>query len=195
MEENAPSTPPAQPNEPVPSRDFKPMLLSGLVVVILALLGGIFFFDQIKTLFNKKSLPQSPGDVLNQLSPTVFPTIDPRIVCARFTNLENALLNIEKACALDLSNQNLTSLPDKVLQLTKLDTIVLNNNSFSNFPDGLTTISTLVEIDIVNNKISNIPVSISQLQNLQKIDLTGNNLSSGEVQKIKNALPKALVVF
>lgn len=223
MEENISATPPAQLGKPEVTRDFKPFLIFGLVVVILSLLGGIVFFDQIKSAFTRRSLGK--GRPITQqtaqkplTSPTSFPTINPKIVCARFTDLESALLNIDKACALDLSNQNLTSLPDKVVQLAKLNEITLNNNSLAIFPKALTSIQTLFEIDLANNKISEIPSSISLLTNLQKIDLSnnklqslpqeigklhslnnlilaGNNFSSSEIEKIKTTLPQTTITF
>ena len=190
MDENVPITSP-QPTEPVPpTGDFKPILLSCLVVLILALLGGILFFDQIKSALTKQGSEKAKNEkVAQNITPQptslTFPTIDPRVVCARFTNLENALLNIEKACVLDLSNQNLAALPSDVTKLKNLNEISLSNNKFKTFPNQLLSLQALLSIDLSNNQISELPASISDLKDLQLLDLSNNNISKVEQEKIK----------
>src|SRR3989344_7209493 len=95
-----------------------------IIIVSVAVVSGSFLY----TKFNQ---PQKPQDkVQNQ---TLLPS-SPPVVCKRFTNLDEALKNIEIACVLDLSKQNLTYLPGSILKLKNLTDLSLKNNKLSMFP-------------------------------------------------------------
>jgi Leucine-rich repeat (LRR) protein len=165
-----------KPNDPL-----KIASIVALIVVITSLVAGIVFFDSIKSLLTNKGAGKD-GDANTQ---SVFPTIDPKVVCARFTNINHALQNADKACILDLSGQNLSSLPD-LTKLTKLTTVVLKDNKFAEFPPQLIGLSNLIELDISNNQIKTIPDSIKNLKKLNIINLTGNDVisNSSEIEKL-----------
>jgi Leucine-rich repeat (LRR) protein len=165
-----------KPNDPI-----KIASIVALVVVITSLLAGIIFFDTIKSLLTNKG----STDKRDENTQSVFPTIDPKVVCARFTNINHALQNAEKACILDLSGQNLSSLPD-LTKLTKLTTLVLKDNKFAEVPPQLMSLSNLVELDLSNNQIRTIPDSIKDLKKLNVINLTGNDVTKNfsEMEKL-----------
>jgi Leucine-rich repeat (LRR) protein len=151
-----------------------------LIFIISGLLGSIIFFDQVKSLLT--GMPGKDG----QQASEPHPTVDPKVTCARFTEVDHALENIEKACILDLSNKNLSTLPPGVVKLTKLQTIVLAGNKFTTIPEELTKIPSLTEIDIANNQVATIPESIKDLKNLSVVDLTGNPVAgnASETEKL-----------
>jgi hypothetical protein len=182
MEGNVPTTPPvppAQTGEQNPGSDFKPILLSGLVVLIVLLFGGVIFFDKLKPLFQ---------------TPTAYPKIDAKVTCAKFKDLNFAIQNIKVACILDLSNQNLSSLPAGVAKLTNLNQIILNKNNFTTIPKELTSLSSITEIDIADNKISQIPDYMADFKRLSALDLTGNPVVSNQVEMRKLSAIRFVIV-
>lgn len=144
------------------NNNLKIALIVALVLVTAGLLSAVLFFDNIK------SMP----------SGSPYPTLDPSVTCARFTDVNHALRNVDKACILDLSGMDLSSLPADISKLTRLNVVILSDNEFTEFPEGLTEVSSLIEIDLANNKISRIPDSISKLNKLQVLNLSGNDISS-----------------
>lgn len=176
MEENINTSQPVTPPMATPIKkgfNFTPFILVGLIVVIGGLASSILFLDQIKGLLDKKPIPITDS---REQSAILSPT--PGVICKRFTDLTEALNNIEIACVLDLSNQNLNTLPKNITKLIKLNEIVLNNNSFTQFPEILTEIDTLTYIDLSNNQIASVPPLISKLNLLQNLNLSNNKLTS-----------------
>jgi len=112
------------------------------------------------------------------------------IVCKQFDSIEEALKEVEIACTLDLSGQNLSSIPEEVTGLKYLNEIILSDNNFKSFPEILTQIPSLVSVDLTNNQLSSIPEDITaKLPNLQSIKLEKNNLSEEIVTKYSEISP------
>lgn len=211
MEENIKTSQPVIPPMATPIKkgfNFTPFILIGLIVVIGGLTSSILFLDQIKELIDTK-----PAPVIENREQSAILSPAPSVICRRFTDLAEALNNIEIACVLDLSNQNLNTLPENITKLTKLNKIILSNNSFTQFPEILTEIDTLIDIDLSNNQITSIPASITELKSLQIMNfsnnslttlptefssleslnaliLTGNKFSNDEQARIKQLMPK-----
>ena len=118
-----------------------------------------------------------------------------KVVCKRFTNLEEALQNIEIACVLDLSDKKIAHVPATITTLTKLNVLSLKNNSFSTFPVEIANMTSLVTLDLSNNQITTFPNSLSGLQQLQILIVTGNNISEVEKNRIKQLLPTTNITF
>ncbi len=149
-----------------------------LIFVIFAMIGAILYLDKSRSIVNL--MHQLNGDT-NTQEEVVIPTPIPqqaKVVCARYKDIDDALNNINTACILDLSDQNLSELPKNIVKLKKLNQIVLNDNYFKTFPTVLLSISSLIEIDLVNNQISSLPTDINKLTNLQNLDMTNNELTS-----------------
>lgn len=100
------------------------------------------------------------------------------VICAEFKDLRRALLDIDTACVLDLSGQNLSSLPPEIKKLTKLAQINLSKNNFTEFPPLLYEFKNLSVIDLSNNNISVFPEKVWQMEGLTSILLSNNNISS-----------------
>lgn len=157
---------------PTPSNaDRKWKLIAvGLVVLAVVIIAGVATFSS-KLRNNTQNQPVQ--------TPTQNVTAVPqKVVCKRFTSLDEALKNVDIACVLDLSNQNLTTVPETIIQLTKLNDLDLSKNSLNTFPSQLISISTLISLNLSNNQISNILQEISNLKNLQSLDLSNNKLTS-----------------
>jgi len=124
---------------------------------------------------------------------------DKSVICARFTNVENALKYMEQACVLDLSGQDLSEVPEGVYRLTKLNEIDLSNNNLTTIPQKLIDMPNMISINLSNNNISSIvgvknktastpsspeatPVPFVGLQSL---NLSGNPISEADQQKLK----------
>lgn len=123
-------------------------------------------------------LNQTPKN-LPPLIPISTPTPHPKITCKRFTDIAVALKNIEIACVLDLSGQNLTSLSPDVKRLTKLNEIDLQDNKLTSLPKELFETKKLVRIDVRNNQITSFPEDIEIQGQVQELLIT-NNLISAE---------------
>lgn len=168
---------------PVPSSGGSPskwVIL--LVVVIIALAGGIFYLStpQSKpkqTANNNVSPTPSKNDLKGPFAYAQRTTIPTTIVCYRFTSLKEALMNIEAACILDLSGKGINLLPNEITKLTKLNEINLSNNNFSEFPSQLLEIPKLRIIDLSKNKLTTTP-NVSKLKDLQSLILTGNPITN-----------------
>ncbi len=158
----------------------------GLMAIIIALVGGILFFNQIKSFFKN---PSVPGSIKTSQS-VAEPTLNPKVTCAKFTDLNYALKYIDQACILDLSRKNLKTLPPGITSLTHLNTIILNKNKFTVFPEELLSLRSIVEIDLANNQIKEIPLGISNLKRLQVLDLSNNKITKlPEDSKYLNSIP------
>ena len=154
-------------------------ILGGLIVLILLIIGAIFFFDNIKELVIKSpNLPETKNTTYSPITSGPLPTLNPKVTCARFKNIEQALKYPVQTCILDLTGQNLSALPKDLSSLVHLTTIILNNNKFEEFPPQLLTLTQLVEIDMANNMITKLPEDISKLKKLEKLDLSNNKLTS-----------------
>src|SRR3989338_3522530 len=150
-----------------------------IIIVSVAVVSGSFLY----TKFNQ---PQKPQDkVQNQ---TLLPS-SPPVVCKRFTNLGESLKNIEIACVLDLSNQNLTTVPNDITKLTKLNELNLSNNKFTSIPASVLDVSTLITLNLSNNQISKAPQNLGKLTNLQSLNLSENNFSENEKNRIITIFP------
>ncbi|HVZ12017.1 MAG TPA: hypothetical protein VG965_03225 [Patescibacteria group bacterium] len=179
------SNPPQESDMATKSLRLQKLEIAGLVTIILVLGGSILFFDQIKSLVTKQNKPiQKTATIVPDQHTTASsdptPTTEPDtgLVCAGYKRLDEALAHIDTACALDLSNQNLSELPKDVLKLKNLTSINLDNNKFTAFPDDLTTFTKLQRIDMKNNQLTNIPNSITKLSSLQIIDFSNNKLAT-----------------
>lgn len=128
-----------------------------------------------------------------------------KVVCKRFTDLNEAVKNKEIACGLDLSHRflpplatssaslsavpvspNLTELP----QLTNLTELYLGGNQLGGIPAEVLILKKLVMLDLSDNLIRELPKELSNLTSLQILNLKGNPLSTSEQEKIKKDFPQ-----
>ena len=152
-----------------------------IIIVSVAVVSGSFLY----TKFNQ---PQKPQDkVQNQ---TLLPS-SPPVVCKRFTNLGESLKNIEIACVLDLSKQNLTYLPGSILKLKNLTDLSLKNNKLSMFPTVIFNMQSLQHLDISDNQLIDLPPQLFLFKNLKSLDLAGNNLSEDNKKTVIKFFPFA----
>ena len=100
------------------------LTIAGIVAVIVLLLLGLIFFDNIKGFVGQEKNTSSKATP-TPIPATLYPTIPPRSDCATVTNLEQALQNTKEVCILDLSNQNISTLPKEVANLGKLEKVIL----------------------------------------------------------------------
>lgn len=194
MVEIASPTPPVQqpvPNAPAPSGS--PLKWVAILFVLILLLSGATVF-----LFQKKEPKKNAAEMQDEKSANESQKTPEKVVCKRFTSLDEALNNIEIACVLDLSGQSLTEVPQGVYKLTKINEIDLSDNKLTRFPTDLLKLEGLISLDLSNNQISSIPegstvrptvqpnpsgtpVSLpNQLQNLQ---LDGNPMSAEAIKR------------
>lgn len=88
-------------------------------------------------------------------------------------------------------NIGLTALPECIDQLTNLEKFIVGFNSFETIPDAFAGMKNLEVLDISNNNLTKIPPSVFQLTGLKKISIEGNKFSAEDIQKLKDAFPKA----
>lgn len=140
------------------------MLIALIVVMAAGSIAGFFYLNKPKAVQKK--------------APDEQRVVDKQFVCTRYNSINDAVNNIDTACILDLSGNNLSSLPSDITKLKNLTTIILNKNSFTAFPDELSKMPGLVEIRLSDNLISDFPASLSKLEKLQILDLSNNKISS-----------------
>jgi len=175
------------------------------VALFLAVLAvGILAYQRYNPKISDNSQDQlySSGEEASQ--PTQTPTVnefvpDKNVICARFTDVENALNFIDQACVLDLSGQDLTEIPEGVYKLAKLNEIDLSNNKLTSIPLELIDMPSIISINLSNNNISSIagvknktaPVisdpetTSAPFIGLQSLNLSGNPISEADQQKLK----------
>jgi internalin A len=146
---------------------------SALIILLFVLLAAfVLFFLSLN--FNNP-LSQAPTATSKNNN---VPTLNPKVTCARFTNLAAALTYINQACILDLSNKNLSELPQDITKLKNLIQINLSKNNLTVFPNELLSMDKLIVINLSNNKIAQVPTAINKLKNLQGLDLSNNQLTT-----------------
>ncbi|TSC66075.1 MAG: small GTP-binding protein, partial [Microgenomates group bacterium Gr01-1014_80] len=149
------------------SKDSDPVILSapalgrkwkiraGLLILALLVAGGVIIAPKLQK--KKASLETGQKNVNLQSTQSAAP----RVVCKRFTSLKEALANVEIACVLDLSNQNLTSVPADITKLIKLNELSLKGNKLTALPPALLQLNNLVSLDLSDNQITDLPKGIS----------------------------------
>jgi len=165
--------------------DRQKIFIISVVVLSAALILGSLIYTKTST-FKPKPNQQVNQSVLSS---------SPPVVCKRFTSLDEALKNVEIACVLDLSNQNLATVSTDIKKLTKLNELSLKNNKLTEFPSAITGIPTLVTLDLSNNQIRQFPQDFGKLIKLQSLTLTGNNISESEKTKLKQLFPNTGITF
>lgn len=178
---------------------FSPIILATVLIGLILIF--VILFLNLKGFTTKKD---TSAPVSNQ-------SLKQQIVCKRFTNLEEALNNVNIACVLDLSSQDLDKVSDRISKLEKLNELSLKNNRLTSIPKEVTILKNLITLDLSDNQIATISANIADLSNLQILDLsnnkitnlpdelsklplsslklTGNPISSSEKEKIKKLLP------
>jgi len=153
-------------------------------VVILVAVGLFFLIKRDK--FKPSPAPEPPQ------------TEQTRVVCKRFTSLDEAANNIEIACVLDLSGQALTDSSSEISQISKLNnltTLILKDNKLTSIPSEITLVKSLITLDLSNNQIVTAPKEIGDLINLQVLILTNNPIPAAKKEEFKKLLPKTSIQF
>jgi len=138
----------------------------GLSTVVI--IGSLIYTKT--NLFKPKTESQADRSINQSINESIASA--PPVVCKRFTSLEEALKNVEIACVLDLSNQNLATVSADIKKLTKLS-----------------------ELTLKGNKLISLPKFILEMPTLVHIDLSGNNISPNEQLKIRGLIPNVLITF
>jgi len=162
-------------------------VISTFILSALILIGSLIYTKT--NLFKPKTESQADRSVNQSINESIAST--PPVVCKRFTNLEEALKNIEIACVLDLSKQGLTELPKDIAKLIKLNELSLKGNKLTSFPQPLLEMPTIISLDLSGNQINKFPDDLDQLTNLQILKLSGNNFPESEKARILKLFPKA----
>lgn len=169
--------------------DRQKIFIISIVGLSAALILGSLIYTKTN-LFKPKTESQADRSVKQSTVPS-----NPPVVCKRFTDLNEALKNIEIACVLDLSNQNLATVPGDVNKLTKLNDLSLKGNKLTSFPPVILEVPTLITLDLSGNQISQFPEGLGKLTKLQSLNLAGNNISESEKTKLKQLFPNTGITF
>lgn len=153
-----------------------------------------------KSKFTNKSLQVTPSP---EAQATLNSEIPQKIICKNFSDLEEALKNVDIACGLDLSGKGLTSVPPEVFKLSKLNELNLSRNNIATFSAELLNLPGLYSLDLSDNKITEVSAALEEKLNqvsgsripLQSLKLTGNNIGILEQSKIKQLLPNVRMSF
>ena len=141
-----------------------------------------------------------------------------------YLNLDrNALTNIDEVASLKnlkwlrLNDNRLSSLPD-LKELASLRRIYLRNNRFSAVPEALKDLPSLTDIDLSGNPIADVPAWLAEKKGLENLSLSRTRVArlpenldawkslhslqlgdlsipSGEMARIRKALPGVAIVF
>jgi Leucine-rich repeat (LRR) protein len=182
------------------------LLLIGSILIFVAIVGITLYFlvqnqqeqagvmtDDATNTENQQAIEPNQAQIENEFVP------DKSVICARFTNVENALKYMEQACVLDLSGQDLSEVPEGVYKLTKLNETDLSNNNLTTIPQKLIDMPNMISINLSENNISSIagiknktaPVisdpeaTPAPFIGLQSLNLSGNPISEADQEKLK----------
>lgn len=194
MDENNSQTPITP--QPAQGSRFTLAVRLALIVIFVGLLAGVAYVLSI----NKNAQTTTPKEtsqktVQQNNKEAVAPAVA-KVVCRRFTSLEEALKNPDIACQLDLSGKKLTEVPENIYKLGKLNEIDLSNNQLTSIPQKLIDMPTIISINLKNNNISSvtgiknkkaqIPSSPKTMStpfvDLLSLDLSGNHISEKDQQ-------------
>jgi Leucine-rich repeat (LRR) protein len=175
-------------DQPSQNSSRNTLLLVGSILIFVAIVGITLYFlvqnqqEQAGIMTDDATNTENQQVIEpNQAQSENF-VPDKSVICARFTNVENALNFIDQACVLDLSGQDLDHTPPEIISLTNLKELNLSNNNISIFPEELFTLKNLTILDLSNNSISSIPESVSN-SSLQVLKLRGNPITINDIQK------------
>jgi len=145
-------------------------LIYGLLVALLVLTGiTIYLFTR------SENIPK----IANQ-------NITHEVVCKRFTDLSEALENIQIACVLDLSGKLNGSVSPDIAKLTNLNELNLSSNNLTQFPTAVLQLKKLKSLNLSHNQLESVPSEIGNMVSLQTIDLRNNSvLLFSQQEKIK----------
>ncbi|TXH01212.1 MAG: leucine-rich repeat domain-containing protein [Candidatus Moraniibacteriota bacterium] len=168
-----------------PSSAKATLLNIASLLVLLGVIGiTIWLYMQNKTAQTAIKKESTKADSIHEVTTTETPRAQNlskeygNVVCARFTSVDEALLNPNIACTLDLSNQNLTSIPSNIVQLPKLKELDASHNNIVIFPKSLTLMKELTNINLSDNEIEDIPSEIMNMSSLQSLTISNNKISS-----------------
>lgn len=146
-----------------------------MIVLVVLVSGGVYYY-----LSQRQPKGYTPvTSETSQALPVQGEQSQLPIVCKLFSDIDQALKNVDIACVLDLSNQNLTDVPTEIARLTKLNELRMKNNRLTKFPAVLLQIPTLISLDFSQNQIRQIPQDLLvKLPNLQSVDFSQNQIST-----------------
>jgi len=93
-----------------------------------------------------------------------------------YDNLDDALVEINNVCILDLSYQHLKVLPSDITKLSHLVELRLDNNDLTELPPEISRLTDLQVLTVRNNQLATLPSQIGALQNLQILSLRNNKI-------------------
>ncbi|MFO7936660.1 MAG: leucine-rich repeat domain-containing protein [Kiritimatiellia bacterium] len=136
----------------------------------------------------------------------------------QLVSLPEEIGNCVKLRWLRLNDNRLTVLPESIQKLTQLQRIYLANNKFKSVPEALQHLPVLEDIDMSGNpvkvfpdwltelpeirqlnfdgcQISELPEDLSCMSGIEILSLGRCPVSSGEKERIREALPRAHIAF
>lgn len=102
------------------------------------------------------------------------------------------IANFPNLYHLNLSHNQIAALPDFLFSLTHLEEALLQNNQLTALPPAITQLIHLRELYLGDNQLHTLP-DLSALQNLEILILRGNPLPQAEVDRVRAALPQAMI--
>lgn len=155
-----------------------------LIVLILIIVTGVFFWKYPKTLNLADNNVITPQNKTLSLSNQGLAKI-PEYVFNQ-TGLEE----------FNVSNNNLTgAIQSQIGQLVNLKVLNASNNLMTGVPAEVGKLTKLEVLDLSNNKLTGLPNELGNLKNLKVLNLSGNQYSEQDFNYIRARLPETTQII
>jgi Leucine rich repeat/WG containing repeat len=113
----------------------------------------------------------------------------------KLTTLPDEVWKLANLQSLRLSFNQLSALPAEVWSLANLKGLNLEGNQLSALPAEVGNLTNLQTLGLQGNRLTALPAEVAKLANLQLLLLQGNPIPKIEIERLKAAIPKCLIVF
>lgn len=111
-----------------------------------------------------------------------------------YTDLNEALINAQNVCFLNLSNQNLGYLTPLIKTLTNLKELNLASTNLTKLPDEIGFMDNLLTLNLSNNNLTELPITIDNLEILERLDVSNNPLAEETILSLPRLLPTTSII-